>query len=379
LIAQPRVRRVRDIGCELSGEPRLADAGLAREQHNLAGAGPGLAQTVAQQGALRRPSDEVGEPAAGRLEAALGHGDALDREGLDRLGEALHHLAAELAQPEQVADQTAGGAGEDDLAGLRKRLQARRKVGGLANDRLLLRRALADQIADDDKPGGNADADGEPLRSTDLQARHRRCYFQRCPHRPLGVVLMSPRIAKIGQHTVAHEFGDKAVIARDDAGNGILIGSDLLAVFLGVEPHRQGRRADEITEHHRQLPPLGGVVRRRTGRCGGRRRRLGGGQTGDGSEETLAVPERHTKLLEIDLGQLRQDIGVDFTRAKERLVLSEAETSEPTPDIHGRTPRARTDHPSVEARCPGPGCWGTGLGHHDLTAIPVSSVGYGAF
>jgi hypothetical protein len=46
-------------------------------------------------------------------------------------------------------------------------------------------------------------------------------------------------------------------------------------------------------------------------------------------EETLAVPERHTELLEVDVGQLRQDMGVDFTRATERLVLSEAETSEP--------------------------------------------------
>ena len=86
---------------------------------------------------------------------------------------------------------------------------------------------------------------------------HRRFYLQPGPHRPLGVVLMRPRIAEIGQHPVAHEFGDKAVIARDDAGNGVLIGADLLAQFLGVEPHRQGRRADEIAEHHRQLPPLG--------------------------------------------------------------------------------------------------------------------------
>ena len=51
------------------------------------------------------------------------------------------------------------------------------------------------------------------------------------------------------------------------------------------------------------------------------------------------MPERHTKLFEIDLGQLRKDIGVDVTRAKERLVLSEAEISEPTPDIHVRAPR----------------------------------------
>jgi hypothetical protein len=69
------------------------------------------------------------------------------------------------------------------------------------------------------------------------------------------------------------------------------------------------------------------------------------------------VPERHTKLLEVDVRQLRQNIGVDVTRAKERLILSEAETLEPTPPtsmcvLHG----PRTDHPSVEAPCPGLGC-----------------------
>ena len=68
------------------------------------------------------------------------------------------------------------------------------------------------------------------------------------------------------------------------------------------------------------------------------------------------MPERYAKLFEVDVGQLRQYIGVDFTRAKEHLVLPEAETSEPTPDIHGRTPRARSDHPSVETLCPDPGC-----------------------
>jgi hypothetical protein len=51
------------------------------------------------------------------------------------------------------------------------------------------------------------------------------------------------------------------------------------------------------------------------------------------------VPERHAKFFEVDVGQLRQNIGVDFTRAKQRLVLSEAEISEPTPTsmatLHG--------------------------------------------
>src|SRR5215467_15985698 len=115
---------VRDLGGELSAEPRLADAGLAREQDDLAGAGPGLAQAVAQQGAFRRPTDEAGKPAACRLEAALHCSDAFDCEGFNRLGEALQRLPAEVAQPEQVTNEAPGDAG-DDLPGFGKSLQAR--------------------------------------------------------------------------------------------------------------------------------------------------------------------------------------------------------------------------------------------------------------
>jgi hypothetical protein len=63
----------------------------------LAGAGPGLAQALAQQGALRRPADEVGEPAPHGLEPAFRHGEALDGEGLDRLGKALPDYALSSA------------------------------------------------------------------------------------------------------------------------------------------------------------------------------------------------------------------------------------------------------------------------------------------
>ena len=135
---------------ELSGEPRLAHTGLAREQYDLAGAAPGRAQAVAQQDALRRPADEVGEPAARRLEATFGHGDVLDREGLDRLRKAFRCLRAKIGEPEQVADQAAGGAGDDDLPGFRQSLQARREVGRVAGDIVLYNLA-----AHDNKPGGN--------------------------------------------------------------------------------------------------------------------------------------------------------------------------------------------------------------------------------
>ena len=96
------------------------------------------------------PPDEVGEPATRRLEAALRHGDAFDREGFDRLGKALRCLGAEIGEPKQVADQAAGGAGDDDLPGFRQSLQARREVGRVAGDIVLYNLA-----AHDNKPGGN--------------------------------------------------------------------------------------------------------------------------------------------------------------------------------------------------------------------------------
>ena len=61
----------------------------------------------------REPGRDGGgapEPAACRLEAAVCHSEAFDDESFDRLCEALDRLPAELAQLEQIANETAGGA-----------------------------------------------------------------------------------------------------------------------------------------------------------------------------------------------------------------------------------------------------------------------------
>ena len=76
-------------------------------------------------------------------------------------------------------------------------------------------------------------------------------------HRPLGIVLMRLRIAEIDQHPVAHVFGDKAVEAADRLGDGAVVGADQLAQILRVKPRRERGRADQIAEHHRQLPAFG--------------------------------------------------------------------------------------------------------------------------
>ena len=74
-----------------------------------------------------------------------------------RLGEALQAVQAEVGQLEQAADQPARRLADHDAAWLGQRLQPGREVRRLADYRLLLCRALADQLADHDQAGGDAD------------------------------------------------------------------------------------------------------------------------------------------------------------------------------------------------------------------------------
>jgi hypothetical protein len=146
-------------------------------------------------------------------------------------------------------------------AGIGEALQPRREVWRLADDISLLRRALADQLADYDKAGRDA--------NPHLRLRRRRCCHgeagNRVEDRQAGldrqrcIVLMSLRVAEIAEHPVAHVFGDVAAEPSHPFGDGAMVGADQRAQILGIGLPRQRRRADEITEHHRQLPPLGGV------------------------------------------------------------------------------------------------------------------------
>jgi hypothetical protein len=77
------------------------------------------------------------------------------------------------------------------------------------------------------------------------------------PNRSLGIVLMRARVAEIDQDAVAHILSDKAVEPGDDPGDRAVIGGDDLAQILGIELRRERGRADQVAEHHRQLPAFG--------------------------------------------------------------------------------------------------------------------------
>ena len=114
--------------------------------------------------------DQWGEMlAVQRLEPALRAAFALDPEGRERLGEALEPHRPEVGELEQAADQPAGRLADHDAAWRGQRLETRRQIRRLADHSLLLGRALADQLADHDQPGGDADPGRERLARSGLQ------------------------------------------------------------------------------------------------------------------------------------------------------------------------------------------------------------------
>jgi hypothetical protein len=93
------------------------------------------------------------------------------------------------------------------------RCRARRTVRRLPDHRLLLRRAFADEIADHDQAGGDADANLELADGGHVEPPDRGDDVEAGPHRPLRIVFVRSRIAEINQHSVAHVFGDKSLAA----------------------------------------------------------------------------------------------------------------------------------------------------------------------
>ncbi len=162
VVAERRVRLVGELLAQRLDEPRLADPGLAGEQHHLALAVRGAPPAREQQMQLFLATDERDEvSAAQRLEAAFGQACAHDPPGATG-SVAFEMVRAKVGKLEQAADQAARAWRDHDAARLGQGLQPGRQVRRLADDRLFLRRALADQLADHDPAGRDADPRAEP-------------------------------------------------------------------------------------------------------------------------------------------------------------------------------------------------------------------------
>src|SRR5262249_19575728 len=218
----------------------LADSRFARDQHDLPFALPGEALAFEQEIDLVLATDEIGQTrGADCLEAALGRRHTLDRPRRDRLRKTLKFVRAEIAQPEQIAEQPARRGSDDDRPGLSQRLEAGCQVWRIAAHGGLAQRTLAAEVADHHQARRDADANGEWLRGARLEPRNSGDHIERRPHGSLGIIFVRERIAEIGQYPVAPELGEEAVIgSRYTSASGV-IGVDDGAHVLWIESPRQ--------------------------------------------------------------------------------------------------------------------------------------------
>ena len=136
----------------------LADPGFPLDQYDLAAAVatafPGPHQ---QPHLLLAPDKRGGTPGPGCGRPALDIPRRQDAPDRHRLGEPLQLIGPQIFEVEVIAEHRARGRTDNDLVWLRQCLQTRRQVRRLADDRGLRCRSFADLIADDDRPGGDAD------------------------------------------------------------------------------------------------------------------------------------------------------------------------------------------------------------------------------
>ena len=114
-------------------------------------------------------------------------------------------------------------------------MQACRQVRRLADHRLLLRRAFADEFAHHHQTRGNAHSRAQRLFRWRRQLGNRGGNGEPGPHRPLGLVLVRPRPAEIGQHPVAHVLRHMAIHTRDLLGHRVLVRPDHLPHLFRVQ------------------------------------------------------------------------------------------------------------------------------------------------
>src|ERR1700738_3421097 len=241
-MAQAGVRFTHEIFDEPCRQSRLPDARLARKQHDAPLANFGLVPAPIQQRDLLLATNEGRFAGAERLEPAQDAALADGTPSALRFTETFDLNGTEETALEEVADELTRACVDQDRVRLGEVLQSSGYVRGFADDRLLLRGTGAQQIADDDETGSDADAAAERRSGVRLQRRDCGDDIEPGHDRALSVVLVRLRIAEVDEDAVAHVLRDKPADAADRLGDMAMIGTDHLAKILGIEPCRQSCR-----------------------------------------------------------------------------------------------------------------------------------------
>ena len=139
------------------------------------------------------------------------------------------------------------------VTGLGDRLQTLRHVGRVA-DRRVVHLEVAPDRTDDHRAGVDADADAQLDAAADgklrVQLRQRVADRERGEDAAIGSVLVGDGRSEQRHDAVAGELRHDALDAIDLAGGDRDVLLEEIAILLRVEALGDGRRADQIAEHH---------------------------------------------------------------------------------------------------------------------------------
>src|SRR5215469_5812658 len=126
---------------------------------------------------------------------------------------------------------------------LRQRLESCREIRRFTYDGLFCRDLAEQQLAHNDCARCNTNSNLQS--SAHIGPEPCNCIddFERSAHRLYGTILLGDRIAKIGEHTIAHVLCNYALVACYDCGNSGLIGRYQPPHVFRIQTRRQCSRA----------------------------------------------------------------------------------------------------------------------------------------
>ena len=191
-------------------------------------------------------------------------------KGSDRLAFALDHETIERLGSNHVAHEPVCVASQEDLARLRRLLQAGRDVHRVAGDQPLAGDWVAGDHLTGVHPGAHLDPNPVVPRQLFVQGRQLLAHGVRRRHRSKRVVLVQLRDAEDRHHRVADELFHHAAVALDDAAHRVEISFHDSAQGLGIQALAERSRAGDVREDHGDRSSRLGALRHgpRAAACG---------------------------------------------------------------------------------------------------------------
>ena len=170
-------------------------------------------------------------------------------------------MPTEILCLERPAEEAPRRFADDDGIRRCQRLQARRHVGGLADDGHVGPRVRSPDFARHHEAGVDADPDGDRDAALGAQpAIESGDPVQNLEARaggPMHIVLVGAGIAEVHHEAIAQGLGNMAFEPAQRLRTRILIGAENITEILGIEALRQRGRSDQIAKHHGELAALG--------------------------------------------------------------------------------------------------------------------------